>query len=211
MASLNLRRNGEVKRQIKREKEDQKEDREYLTKAARSSFENLSYHIEIKHKLECDSLIMWPIMYQEEHEGHPGVTAGKITLISKAYQADNIFRDWDLKWNFHIESGAHSRTGTDWRTRKYISLLETDNLDLITDYNEFDKIFRGKFPELSKIPITKLVDYLVLQGEDPLTNQPILIEMGKLPVIKFPIWYKAYRIFAPERIFDNKDIVRDSA
>ncbi len=179
---LNFERNGQLKRQEKRVQIKIDNDIVYYREAAKSSFKTLSYKFEIDYKLDHDTTEIEKKEYTPRPGKKPLVCLGHMVLANEAEKSELILgrdifrRDFTSEWNFTILKGGYSLSETDWKTGAYYHMLEGGNFN---NYQKFNEEFKKKF-QLSP-QLENPVDYLIIQGEDPVSQQPIYIELGKIP------------------------------
>lgn len=201
---MDIRRNGELKKQREIIKTNLEESVPKLREASEDMFKALAHYLDFELGLESYSVTAWNTEYQSRKDEYPIVKAGKITLASEVEDAEKVLRDHNLwRWRFQIYEGASSQNGTDWRTGKYNALLMPDYQEPVF-LKEFKKRFSEEFPDIEQGDI----DYLLLKGQEPCTHQPLFMEFGKLPEIKYPLWHLPIRI---AKSFTLKSIKRDLA
>src|SRR3989344_212961 len=186
---INLKRDGEIRDRKKKLREYEKENSEYLMKALRSATVTLTRRLEKSGLLHLSS-IAYPEKYQiPEEDEFPQIAYSKITLLSRARDSDIILSDqkhYGL-FDFKIVEGANSRGGVNQETKRFNYSLYGSNKKGWDSYQsfveEFARVYNGIKPEIRPL-MGEIVDYVLLMGKEDISQQPVLIEMGKLPETK---------------------------
>ena len=170
-----FQRNGELKRQEMRIQERVKQETLYLRKAAKSAFEALSYKMEIDFKIPHDSTVSYKLNHQAREDTSPLVARGHMILDENPNKSERILSDFSLRnWNFGIYQGGYSQSGENWRTGEYNWMLEGNHSN---NFEEFEKRLKEEY----ELNVRHPIDYIIIEGNEPVSCQPLYIQIGKIP------------------------------
>jgi hypothetical protein len=200
---INLRRNGELKKveALSLLRHDQ----------AISFYYHIAHYLQNKLGAEIPHVSCWLDKNAFPHAGY-----GKIVLFDEAKNSEVILNNEYLS-NFSpsIIEGANSSLDTDQRSKKHkLTILSSEISNIVstdkngwTSYSECVSDFEVKYGRTRGIREinNQLVDYVLLKMEDPSTNEPLLIEMGNLPVIKQSLTKRIISSVIPLNPIKNKN------
>ncbi len=173
---INLRRDGEyLKLGIKRLE---------LAKGAIFYFGHVEAYLESQ-GMSVVASTFWDEKVKKPNTMTTTRRVGKILLAENANISDTILNDSYLRpADFEILQAANSSGGIDKKTREYTFILT----DLSSrSYPEISALIQEEndFQERGIEPVEgSWIDYILLSGNDPATNQQLLIEAGNPPIKK---------------------------